>query len=96
MFLDFKAVFQHRNISDKKNVCSSEITALLRHDISFFEENVVLRLWNRKGKAVKKWRSRAWSIDPNKTNLTIVTRKEKLSQHVPPWVYKKWLSSQIS
>jgi hypothetical protein len=55
----------------------------------------VLRFWSRKGKAAKKWRSRAWSIDPNKTNLTIVVRKEKLSQHVPPWIYKEMLATQI-
>jgi hypothetical protein len=54
------------------------------------------RFWNRKGKAVKKWRSRAWSIDPKETNLTIIVKKEKLSQHVPPWIYKKWFSSQIT
>lgn len=56
----------------------------------------MLRLWSRKGKAVKAWRSRAWVIDPKKTNLTIVVRKEKPSQHVPPWIYKKWLLSQIT
>jgi len=50
----------------------------------------------RKAKAVKNWRSRAWSIDPNKTNLTIAFRKEKLSQHVPSRIYKKWLLSQIT
>jgi hypothetical protein len=33
---------------------------------------MMLRLWNRKGNAVKKWRSRAWSIDPKVTNLTII------------------------
>jgi hypothetical protein len=33
----------------------------------------VLRLWNRKNSAVRKWRSRAWSIDPKVTNLTIIT-----------------------
>lgn len=55
-----------------------------------------MKLFSRKSKAVKKWRSRAWSIDPNKTNLTIVVKKEKLSQHIPPWTYKKWLSSQIT
>jgi hypothetical protein len=31
-----------------------------------------LRLFRRKGRAVKKWRSRAWSIDPKKTKLTII------------------------
>ncbi len=56
----------------------------------------MLKLFNRRGKAVKKWRLRAWTIDPKKTNLTIVVRKTKLSQHVPPWIYKKWLSSQIA
>jgi hypothetical protein len=38
----------------------------------------MLRFWNRKGKAIKNWRSRAWSIDPNKTNLTIIRAKPKL------------------
>ena len=56
----------------------------------------MLRFWIKKSKAVKKWRSRAWSIDPNKTNLTIVVKKEKLSQHVPLWIYKRWLLSQIT
>jgi hypothetical protein len=56
----------------------------------------MLRLFSRKGKAVKKWRSRAWSIDPKKTNLTIVVEKTKFSQHVSPWLYTKWLSSQIT
>ncbi len=32
----------------------------------------MLRIWSRKGKAVRKWRSRAWSIDPKKTKLTII------------------------
>jgi hypothetical protein len=32
----------------------------------------VLTPWSRKGKAARKWRSRAWSIDPKKTNLTII------------------------
>ena len=30
------------------------------------------RFWKRKGVAVRKWRSRAWSIDPKVTNLTII------------------------
>ena len=50
-----------------------------------------MKLFHRKSKAVKKWRSRAWSIDPNKTNLTFEVKAIKLSQHVPPWVYKKRL-----
>ena len=55
----------------------------------------MLRFWSRKGKAVKKWRSRAWSIDPKKTNLTILVKKEKNAQHVPPWIHKKMLAAQI-
>jgi hypothetical protein len=33
----------------------------------------MLRLWNIKGNAAKKWRSRAWIIDPKATNLIIKT-----------------------
>ena len=36
------------------------------------EKDKVLRIWNRKGKAVRKWRSRAWNIDPKKTKITII------------------------
>jgi len=56
----------------------------------------MLRLWNRKGKAVKNWRSKAWSIDPKQTTLTIIVRKEKLLRHVPPWIYEKMISGQIT
>jgi hypothetical protein len=55
----------------------------------------VLKFWKRKDEAVKNWRSRAWSIDPNKTKITILVKKEKGSQHQPPWIYKKQLLSQI-
>jgi hypothetical protein len=36
------------------------------------------RFWKRKGKAVKNWRSRAWSIDPRVTNLTIIKTQAKI------------------
>jgi hypothetical protein len=42
------------------------------HLDSFRGKATVRRLWNRKGQAVKKWRSRAWSIDPKKTKITII------------------------
>jgi hypothetical protein len=58
--------------------------------------NELLKLFNRRGQAVKKWRSRAWSIDPKKTNLVIVVNEANLSQHAPPWIYKKWFLSQIT
>jgi hypothetical protein len=35
----------------------------------------VLRFWKRKDVAVRNWRSRAWSIDPKVTNLTIINVK---------------------
>lgn len=35
-------------------------------------EDTVIRFWKRKGNAIKKWRSRAWSIDPKKTKITII------------------------
>jgi hypothetical protein len=40
----------------------------------------MLRFWNRKDDAVKKWRSRAWSIDPKVTNLTIIKADSKLER----------------
>ena len=36
------------------------------------------KFWKRKGKAVKKWRSRAWSIDPSKTNLIIIKAEKNI------------------
>jgi hypothetical protein len=66
------------------------ITAFIATCYNLFRGNdEVLKFWNKKGKAVKKWRSRAWSIDPHETNLTIVAKKDKFSQHVPPWMHKK-------
>jgi hypothetical protein len=38
----------------------------------------MLRLWNRKGVAIRKWRARAWTIDPKVTNLTIINTASKL------------------
>lgn len=52
------------------------INALLRYAINLFlierRKNKLLRFRSRKGKAVKNWRSKAWSIDPKVTNLTII------------------------
>jgi argininosuccinate synthase len=49
----------------------------------------MLRLWNRKGVAVRKWRSRAWSIDPKVTNLTIIKTEadklESIDKGGPDW-----------
>ena len=37
-----------------------------------------MRLFYRKSKAIKNWRSRAWSIDPKVTNLTIIKTEAKI------------------
>jgi hypothetical protein len=37
-----------------------------------------MKLFNKKSRAVKNWRSRAWSIDPKVTNLTIIKTEAKL------------------
>ena len=39
------------------------------------------RFWKKKGQAIKKWRSRAWSIDPRITKLTII--KVEAQTNVP-------------
>jgi hypothetical protein len=48
----------------------------------------MFRLFETKSKSIKKWRSRAWSIDPQKTRLTIITTKQTI-KHVPPWIHNK-------
>ena len=34
------------------------------------------KFWKRKSRAIRNWRSRAWSIDPKVTNLTIINSEE--------------------
>jgi len=52
-----------------------------------------MRLFRRKGHAVKKWHARALIIDPNKTRITIIkTKKEK---QIPLWVYRKYAPEQV-
>ena len=36
------------------------------------------RLLNRKKQAIKKWRSRAWTINPKKTKITIIKSESNL------------------
>jgi hypothetical protein len=52
-----------------------------------------MRLFRRKGHAVKKWHERAMMIDPKKTKLTIISTDG--AKHIPPWVYKKFSMPQI-
>ena len=41
----------------------------------------MFRLFSLKSKSIKNWRSRAWSIDPQKTKL-IITKTKKSVRHV--------------
>jgi hypothetical protein len=56
-----------------RRACTFQNNRLIKTRIASLRgEDTVVRLWKRKGKAVKKWRSRAWSIDPKKTKITII------------------------
>ncbi|MBN1358712.1 hypothetical protein JW988_08085 [Candidatus Bathyarchaeota archaeon] len=52
-----------------------------------------MRLFRRKGHAVKNWHARALIIDPNRTKITIV--KTKTEKQIPLWVYKKYAPQQL-
>jgi hypothetical protein len=47
----------------------------------------------RRQNAPKKWRSRAWLIDPRETKITILAKfsSSNPSRHLPPWIYRKSL-----
>jgi hypothetical protein len=47
-----------------------------------------MKLFSRKGQAVKNWHGRTMIIDPKRTRLTLISTNETKS--VPPWVYKKY------
>ena len=52
-----------------------------------------MKLFNKVGKAKKKWRSKAWIVDCHKTKLTIMSSTSIKPKHVPPWIYRKLQSS---
>jgi hypothetical protein len=58
------------------------------------ERRKLMRLFRRKGHAVKNWHSRALMIDPKKTRLTLISKKA--TKQVPAWVYKKFVPQQLS
>jgi len=57
------------------------------------KEKVSMRLFRRKGRAVKNWHSRALLIDLKKTKLTIIS--EKATKQIAAWVYKKYVPQHI-
>ena len=62
-----------------KQACYFQNNRFIKTPVDPFRgKGTVRRLWNRKGQAVKKWRSRAWSIDPKKTKITIIKNASNL------------------
>lgn len=47
-----------------------------------------MKFFNRKGKAIKKWHSRAMIIDLSKTKVTFINTEEP-DDYVQPWVHEK-------
>jgi hypothetical protein len=53
-----------------------------------------MKLFKRKGRAVKNWHERAMMIDPKKTKLTL--GRSKGMKNIPAWAYKKFILPQIN
>jgi hypothetical protein len=58
------------------------------------KEKASMKLFHRKGRAVKNWHARALMINPNTTRITIV--KTKTEKQIPLWVYKKYAPQQLT
>ena len=58
------------------------------------KEKASMRLFRRKGAAVKNWHARALIIDPKKTKLTLI--RTSGGKHVPAWVYKKFAPQRLA
>jgi hypothetical protein len=57
-------------------------------------ERLLMRLFSRKGRAVKNWHARALIIDPKKTKLTLI--RTHAAKQFPSWVYKKYAPQQLA
>jgi len=55
-------------------------------------EGLFLRLFHRKGQAIKNWRNRALLIDFKTTRLTII-EDENAVRKVPAWAYKEFVQT---
>ena len=49
-----------------------------------------VKLFRRKGQAVKNWHARALLIDPKKTKLILISSKK--TKNVPAWAYEKFVA----
>jgi len=58
------------------------------------KEKISMKLFRRKGHAVKNWHARALIIDPKKTKLTIISKNT--TKQVPAWIYKRYVPQHIS
>jgi hypothetical protein len=57
------------------------------------KEKASMKLFRRKGHAVKNWHTRALMINPSETRITIV--KTKTEKQIPLWVYRKYAPQQL-
>jgi len=48
-----------------------------------------MKLFSKMGKAKKRWRRKAWLVNPNRTKIILVGIASKKRKHVPPWIYNK-------
>jgi hypothetical protein len=55
-------------------------------------EGLFLRLFHKKGQAIKNWRTRALLIDTRKTHLTIIEDENNVRK-VPAWAYKEFVQT---
>jgi hypothetical protein len=58
------------------------------------KEKASMKLFRKKGRAVKNWHARAMTIDPNKTKITII--RKNAPKQVPAWVYKKYAPQYLA
>jgi hypothetical protein len=50
-----------------------------------------MKLFNKTGKAKKKWHRKALMVNPNRTKIIFVATAAPKRKHVPPWIYRKEL-----
>lgn len=70
----------------------TERNDLLGYTIGTLCDDMFSNLFTRRGKAQKNWRSKAWLIDLRRTRIYFT--EPRPSQHLPPWLHKKWKKNQ--
>jgi hypothetical protein len=54
-----------------------------------------MKFFNKMGKAKKKWRRKAWLVNPSRTKIILVATASPKLRHVPPWMYNKELDPSV-